>query len=182
MVVASAAEAEIGALFLNAKEGVNIWNILKEMGHPQPATPIQTDNTTAHGILRGTCKQQRSKAMYMRFYLVRDCAQQGQFNIGWGLSAQNLGDYFTKHHTPAHHRRNRSMYLHSDNSPQYIPTAHKKTPQGCVDSTLSPGPPASHQANSAITGKPSTSTNWLCLVRTLFHAPHIAPLSPHKFS
>jgi hypothetical protein len=29
MVVASAAEAEIGALFLNAKEGVNIRNILK---------------------------------------------------------------------------------------------------------------------------------------------------------
>jgi hypothetical protein len=32
MVVASAAEAEIGALFLNAREGVNIWNILCEMG------------------------------------------------------------------------------------------------------------------------------------------------------
>jgi hypothetical protein len=28
MVVASAAEAEIGALFLNAKEGVNIRNII----------------------------------------------------------------------------------------------------------------------------------------------------------
>jgi hypothetical protein len=40
MVVASVAEAEIGALFLNAKEGVNIRNILKEMGHPQPATPM----------------------------------------------------------------------------------------------------------------------------------------------
>jgi hypothetical protein len=97
MVVASAAEAEIGALFLNAKEGVNIRNILKEMGHPQPATPMQTDNTTAHGILRGTCKQQRSKAIYMRFYWVRDRTQQGKFDIGWGPSAQNLGDYFTKH-------------------------------------------------------------------------------------
>jgi hypothetical protein len=56
MVVASAAEAEMGALFLNAKEGVNIWNILAEMGHPQRATPLQTDNTTAHTILRSTCK------------------------------------------------------------------------------------------------------------------------------
>jgi hypothetical protein len=60
MVVASAAETEMGALFLNAKEGINIRNILREMGHPQPATPLQTDNTTAHAILRGTCKQQRS--------------------------------------------------------------------------------------------------------------------------
>jgi hypothetical protein len=54
MVVASAAEAEIGALYLNAKEGVNIQNFLWEMGHPQPATPMQTDNTTAHSILRET--------------------------------------------------------------------------------------------------------------------------------
>jgi hypothetical protein len=64
-VVTSAAEAEIGALFLNAKEGVNIRNILHEMGHPQPATNMQTDNTTAPGILRATCKQQRSKTMDM---------------------------------------------------------------------------------------------------------------------
>jgi hypothetical protein len=54
MVVARAAEVEMGALFLNSKEGVNIWNILREMGHPQPATPLQTGNTTAHAILRGT--------------------------------------------------------------------------------------------------------------------------------
>jgi hypothetical protein len=114
MVVASAAEAEIGALFLNAKEGVNIRNILKEMGHPQPATPMQTDNTTAHGILRGTCNQQRSKAIYMRFYWVRDRAQQGLFDIGWGPSAQNLGGYVTEHHSPAHHRGIMSMYLHSE--------------------------------------------------------------------
>jgi hypothetical protein len=68
VVVTFAAEAEIGALYLNAKEGVNIRNILWEMGHPQPATPMQTDNATAHGILRGTCKQQRSEAIYMRCY------------------------------------------------------------------------------------------------------------------
>jgi hypothetical protein len=181
IVVASAAEAEIGALCLNAKEGINIQNILKEMGHPHPATPMQTNNTTAHGIIRDMCKQQCSKTKDMRFYCVHDRAQ-GQLDIGWGLSAQSLGGYFTKHHTPAHHRVIRSMYLHSDNSPQYIPAARKKTPQGCIDSALSPGTPASHQANSAITGKPSTATNLLCLVRTIFRAPHIASLSPHKFS
>jgi hypothetical protein len=182
MVVASAREAEIGALFLNTKEGVNIRNILKEMGHPQLATPMQTDNTTAHEILCGTCKQQRRKAIYMRFYWVRDRAQQGQFDIGWGPSAQNLGDNFTKHHPPAHHKGTRSMYLNSEHSPQYTPAAHKKNPQGCVDSALSPGSPAGHQANLATTGKPSTATNWMCLLRTLLRAPHITTLSPHKFS
>jgi hypothetical protein len=152
------------------------------MGHPQPATPMQTDNTTAHGILRGTCKQQRSKAIDMIFYWVRDRAHQGQFDIGWGPSAKNVGDYFTKHHPPAHHRGIRIMYLHSENSPQYIPEAHKKTPQGCVYSALSPGAPASHQANSAMAGEPSTATHWMCLVRTLLCVPQITTLSPHKFS
>ena len=182
MVVSSAAEAEIGALYLNGREGVNIRNILKEMGHPQPATPMQTDNTTAHGIIRGTCKQQRSKAIYMRFYWVRDRAQQGQFDIGWGPSAQNLGDYTSKHHAPSHHKGIRNMYIHSNQSPLYIPAAHKKIPQGCVDSALSPGKPAGLHANSAMTDRPSTATNWLCLVRTLFRAPPSTSLSSHKFS
>jgi hypothetical protein len=72
----------MGALFLNTKEGVNIRNILREMGNPHPATPLQTDNTTAHTILRGMCKQQRSKAIDMRFYWVRDRTVQNQFDIG----------------------------------------------------------------------------------------------------
>jgi hypothetical protein len=76
----------------------------------------------------------------------------------------------------------RGMYLHSEHSPKSIPAAHKKTSQGCVDSALSPSAPAGQQANSAITDTPSTATNWLCLVRTLFHAPHITIISPHKFS
>jgi hypothetical protein len=66
------------------------------------------------------------------------------------------------------------MYVHSDNSPEYIPAAHKKTPQGCVDSALYPGNPAGHHANSAMTGKPCTATKWLCLAHTLFRAPHLA--------
>jgi hypothetical protein len=182
MVVVSAAETEIGSLFLNAKEGVNTRNILSEMGHPQPAIPMQTNNTTAHGILHRTCKQQRRKAMDMRLYLVHDRAQQGQFDVGWGPPAQNLGDYFTKHHTPAHHKGIQSMYLHSNNPSRYVPAAQDKPPQGCVDSALSPGAPASHHANSALTDKPCTATNLLCLVRTLFRAPHSAFLSSDELS
>jgi hypothetical protein len=128
MVVANAAEAEIGALFLNVKEGVNIRKVLREMGHPHPATPMHTDNTTAHDILHGTCKQQQSNAIDMRFYLFRDRAYQGQFDIGWGPSAQNLGDYFTKYHTPAHHKSIRRINFHSDKSPIGTCTQHIKIP------------------------------------------------------
>jgi hypothetical protein len=45
-VAASAAEAEPGALFVNAKEGRVIRLILQELGHPQPPTPIHCDNST----------------------------------------------------------------------------------------------------------------------------------------
>jgi hypothetical protein len=43
-VMSLAAEAEMGALFINTKEAVHMQRILHEMGHPQPRTPIQVDN------------------------------------------------------------------------------------------------------------------------------------------
>eukprot|EP00804_Cyclotella_cryptica_P018372 CCRYP_015481-RA/>CCRYP_015481-RA protein AED:0.17 eAED:0.17 QI:0/0/0/1/1/1/2/0/862 len=45
-VAASAAEAELGALFLNAKETKIMRLTLQELGHPQPPTPIHCDNST----------------------------------------------------------------------------------------------------------------------------------------
>jgi hypothetical protein len=49
-VAASAAEAELGALFLNAQEGEVIRLVLEKLGHPKPPTPIHIDNTTTVGI------------------------------------------------------------------------------------------------------------------------------------
>jgi hypothetical protein len=115
-VVSSAAKAEVGATFLNGKEAVVIRTTLAEMGHPQPTTPMQVDNSTANGILNGTVKQQRSCAMDMRFYWMKDRTQQGQFNVFWAPGRDNLADYFTKHHSPAHHRLMRPQYLHEPRS------------------------------------------------------------------
>lgn len=50
-VMSSAAEAELGALYINAREAVPQRQLLEEMGHPQPPTPIQTDNSTALGVV-----------------------------------------------------------------------------------------------------------------------------------
>ena len=42
---------------------------LEELGHPQPATPMRTDNSTADGIRNKTVNQkQQSKSMDMQFY------------------------------------------------------------------------------------------------------------------
>jgi hypothetical protein len=49
-VMASAMEAELGALFHNARDGIPLRTTLIEMGHDQAATPIQTDNVCAAGF------------------------------------------------------------------------------------------------------------------------------------
>lgn len=110
-VLSSAAEAEVGATFYNGKEACTIRTALIEMGHPQPATTIVTDNSTAEGLANDTITQRRSKAIDMRFYWIRDRTRQGQFRIHWKPGADNHADYFTKHHSPAHHRSIRNRYL-----------------------------------------------------------------------
>ena len=67
-VMSSAAEAELGGLYICAREAVYIRLILKEMGHPQSATPNQTDNLTAYGVVNKKIQPKRTKAMDMRFH------------------------------------------------------------------------------------------------------------------
>ena len=56
----SAAEAEVAAIHLNAKDAAPIRQCLGEMGHPQPATRMCADNAAAQGFANGTIKQMRS--------------------------------------------------------------------------------------------------------------------------
>ena len=64
-VIASAAEAELAALFINAKEGKILRMTLEEMGHKQPPTPMCCDNITATGITNDTVTKQRSQSLEM---------------------------------------------------------------------------------------------------------------------
>jgi hypothetical protein len=59
-VVASAAEAELGALFLNCQEGIIFKTTLEHLGHPQPKIPVHCNNATAVRIANNTIKRQRS--------------------------------------------------------------------------------------------------------------------------
>ncbi len=70
--MASAAKAELGALYLNAKEAVYLQQILIEMGHPQQQTPIQTNNMTVEGVTNKKKQPKRTKAMDMRFHWLCD--------------------------------------------------------------------------------------------------------------
>ena len=92
-VAASAAEAELGALFLNAMEAKVLRLTLEEMGHPQPPTPIHCDNTTAVGIVSNTIKRQRSREMNMRYFWLLCHEAQKLFKISYHPGQENLGDY-----------------------------------------------------------------------------------------
>ena len=62
-----AVEAKIGAAYINGQEAVPIHTLLYELGHSQPASPIQVDKSTADGFDNNTIKQKGSKAIDMRF-------------------------------------------------------------------------------------------------------------------
>ena len=110
-VMASAAEAEIGAMYVNAREAVPVRRTLIEMGHPQPRTPMQTDNSAAHSVVTNNVQPKRTKAMDMRFYWLRCRDAQGQFRYYWRPGSVNLADYFTKHHPASHHIQTRPVFI-----------------------------------------------------------------------
>ena len=82
-VMSSAAEAEIGALYTNCRTAIPARHTLTEIGHPQPPTPIQTDNTTALGVVNNTIAPKRTNSMDMRFHWLRDRIAQLQFWHYW---------------------------------------------------------------------------------------------------
>jgi len=110
-VMTSATEAELAALYIMAREAVYIRIILSEMGHKQPPTPLQTDNSMADGVINGKITPKRTKAMDMRFHWLRDRECQEQFRIYWRPGKLNYADYWTKHHPAKHHQNVRREFI-----------------------------------------------------------------------
>jgi hypothetical protein len=93
LVAASTAEAELGALFLNAQETKVLCLTLNKLGHPQPLTPIHIDNTTTVGIDNNTIKQQCSHVMEMKYFWLLDGNTQQYFKFYYQPSQENLDNY-----------------------------------------------------------------------------------------
>ena len=68
VVMLSATEAELGALFINFKLVVLARKTLEELGHPQPKTPMQTDNSTANWLLNNKIIPKATKSIDMKFH------------------------------------------------------------------------------------------------------------------
>ena len=134
LVAASAAEAELGALFLNAREVKVIRLILRELGHEQLPTSIHVDNTTAVGIVNNTIKRQRSRAMEMRYFWLLCQEAQHIFKVVHKPGAENMGDYLTKAHFGQVHRHVRPYYIHMPNLPKVLHrAAMPSTRRGCAE-------------------------------------------------
>ena len=73
-VMPAASESEIAWVFVNAKLAIPERVCLLEMWHPRPATPLETPNTTAYGMLTKELIPKRSKGIAVRFFWLRDRA------------------------------------------------------------------------------------------------------------
>ena len=136
-IMSSAAEAELGALFLNAKTAVSIRHTLEELGHPQPRTPIQTDNKTANDLLTNKIMPKALKAMDMRFHWLRCRDAQGQFRYYWRPGTQNRASRPT-YLTSVSDAKYKDLFLTSPDtkSTVVIPTKNTATTKSFVRALL----------------------------------------------
>ncbi len=76
-VMSLAAEAKVGALYIDCREAIPARHTLEFMGHPQPPTPMQTDNTTALGIVNNNVIK-KLKAIDMKYHWLHNRESQGK--------------------------------------------------------------------------------------------------------
>jgi hypothetical protein len=109
-VLSSAAEAKVSALFINCREAVPARHVLEFLGHKQPPTPMQTDNTTALGVVNQNVMK-KLKSMDMKYHWLRCRISQEQFRHYWKDGKSNNADYVTKHHPGIHHQATRPTFF-----------------------------------------------------------------------
>ena len=145
-VMSSAAEAELGALYINARKAIPQRQTLAEMGHKQPPTPMQTNNSTALGVVNNNIQPQCTKAMDMQFHWLRCRKAQHQFRFFWCPETTNRADYWTKHHCTAHHIKKRPEIL----TPKIVLDALRASVKRTPDSKPTAQPTQTTRAATAV--------------------------------
>ena len=67
----SASEAETAALFYNCKAAIPLRLTLEEMRHPQPKTPVTSENTAALGLIKKIMIPKSAKSYDIRFNFLK---------------------------------------------------------------------------------------------------------------
>ena len=102
--MSSASESEVGAPFLNIKEGKLLCLALIELGHTQLQTLLHCDNNSVSRIANNRMKNQRPHSMEMQLFWVNDQVKRGDFYVQWHPGNANLADYFTQRFDINHHQ------------------------------------------------------------------------------
>ena len=119
---------------MTGRDVIIIRNTLEEMIHPQTSAKLFMDNTTSSVIVNDTIKQQKSRAMNMRYFWICDPKTFKNFFIAWKSGQENIEDYFTKHHHVKHHKRVRPIYIQTEKTPRTVLLVLLKPDlQRCVD-------------------------------------------------
>ena len=62
---------------------ISIWQNLAEMGWLQPPSPVQTDNSSAEGVVNNTILPWKIKSMDLQFHWLRCQEAQSIFRYYW---------------------------------------------------------------------------------------------------
>ena len=74
-VMSSATEVKLGVLYMSCCKAIPTRHIPIEMGHQRPPTLVETDNTTALGVVNKTIYPRWKKSTDMHFHWLRDRIQ-----------------------------------------------------------------------------------------------------------
>ena len=77
---------------------------------PRPKSPIQTDNSTATGVVNNTVVPLRSKMMDTHLWWLGCRASTHQFCYNWDAGSKNWANYHTEHHPPTYHEAHQSNH------------------------------------------------------------------------
>ena len=78
-IMLAVAEAELGVLYIYSKHAMQMWHTIIAVGYLQPSTPMQTENSTAYGVVWNKIIPKATKVMDMCFHWLQDCEQQQHF-------------------------------------------------------------------------------------------------------
>jgi hypothetical protein len=92
-------------IYIDCKEANLARHALEFLGHKQPPTPMQTDNTTALGVVNNNVVK-KLKSMDMEYHWFQCWINQRQFPHYWAAGKSN-----NKHHAPIHHQITRPAFL-----------------------------------------------------------------------
>ena len=121
VIVSSAGEAELASAFGNAKIAHDERTILRNLGYPQPPTPIYCDNECTIGLAHNALRKKQSKSMDLRWDWLRDRVAQNLFVLPYIRSLQNPADFFTKALPVHRHRELAPLFVHYPTPPPLPP-------------------------------------------------------------